>query len=89
VSNPVGRVKILYLLISLGIAIAIIAPSFFQWHFFERSWDYLLLPGIAFGTVLFGHSVRMVYAAYAFNLFFYWGLIFSCLRWIALGSRKS
>jgi hypothetical protein len=28
VSNPVGRVKIFYLLISLGVAIAIIAPAY-------------------------------------------------------------
>jgi hypothetical protein len=89
VSNPVGRVKIFYLLISLGVAIVVIAPAFFQWHFFEGSRDYLLFPGIAFGTVIFGHSLHMVYAACAFNLFLYWALIFSCLRWMALGARKS
>jgi hypothetical protein len=76
-------------LISLGVAIAIIAPAFFQWHFFKGRRDNLLFPGIAFGTLFFGRGLRMVYAAYAFNLFFYWTVIFSCLCWMALGSRKS
>jgi hypothetical protein len=46
-------------------------------------WDYILFPGVAVGSVLFGHSVGMFYAGIATNVLFYSALTLGAMVFLS------
>jgi hypothetical protein len=51
--------------------------------------DFLFFPGLAVGSLLFGHSLSMAYTAMAVNLVFYWLVSFAIVRFFVGRDSKS
>jgi len=58
----------------------------FASHIPTSVWDFILFPGVAVGSILFGHSVGMFYTGIAINVLFYSALTLGA---IVLCSRNA
>lgn len=67
-----GSVKPLHLFAALSLGIAVVALGLlFQQHIPASVLEIMFFPGLALGSLLFGHSVSMWYTATATNTLFY------------------
>ncbi len=55
----------------------------FASHIPMAVWDYILFPGVAVGSILFGHSVGMFYTGVVINVLFYSALTLGAIVFLS------